>query len=87
MSIDPEDRRLYHKPVEKWKEETNKKIREWINLAEPLTKHTKKKPRTRKMDPRQPQIGHFFAVQRQEPVPKNTRTYTRRPPRLNQDEE
>ena len=37
-SIDPEDRRLYHKPVDTWKEETNKKIREWINLAELLTK-------------------------------------------------
>jgi ribosomal protein L32 len=40
--IDPEDRRLYHKPVEKWKEERNKKIREWIHLAESLTKNTKK---------------------------------------------
>ena len=41
-SIDPEDRRLYHKPVDKWKEETNKKLREWINLAEPLTNTGKK---------------------------------------------
>jgi hypothetical protein len=47
-SIDPEDRRLYHTPVEKWQDKTNKKIRECINLAEPLTKNTKKKPRTRK---------------------------------------
>ena len=86
-SFDPEDRRLYHKPEEQWKEETSKKIREWINLAEPLTKNTKKKTRTRKVDPRQPLIGSFFAVQRQDAVPKNTRTYTRRPPRKNQDEE
>ena len=85
--MDPEDRRLYHKPVDTWKEETNKKIREWINLAEPLTKNTTKKPRTRKIDPRQPRIRSFFAVQRQETVPKNTHTYTHRPPRLNQEEE
>jgi hypothetical protein len=50
-SIDPEDRRLYHLPENKWQEETSKKIREWINLAEPLTKNTKKKSRTRKVDP------------------------------------
>ena len=46
-SIDPEDRRLYHKPVDKWKEETNKKLREWINLAEPLNKHTQKNENTK----------------------------------------
>jgi hypothetical protein len=36
---------------------------------------------------RQPLIQSFFTVQRNEGVPKNTRTYTRRPPRQNQDEE
>jgi hypothetical protein len=72
-TIDPEDRTLYHKPVERWQDKTNKKTIEWINLAEPLTKNTKEKPRTRNMDPRQPLIGSFFAAQRQEPVPKNTR--------------
>jgi hypothetical protein len=50
-SIDPEDRRLYHIPENKWQEETSKKIREWINRAEPLTKNTKKKSRSRKVDP------------------------------------
>jgi hypothetical protein len=87
-SIDPEDRRLYHKPVQEWEEETNKKIREWINLAEPLTKITKRiAKRRRQADPRQPLIMSFFTVQRNEGVPKNTRTYTRRSPRQNQDEE
>ena len=32
-SIDPEDRRLYHKPAAQWEEETNKIIREWIKIA------------------------------------------------------
>ena len=86
-SIDPEDRRLYHIPENKWQEETSKKIREWINLAEPLTKNTKKKSRTRKVDPTQPLIKNCFTVQRNEAVPKKTRTYTQRPPRQNQDEE
>ena len=86
-SIDPEDRRLYHKPVENWNEETNKKMREWINLAEPLTRPTTKTGKRRKVDKRQPSIGSFFVARRQEEVPKNTRTYTRRPPRKNQDEE
>jgi hypothetical protein len=51
--IDPEDRRIYHTPEEKCKEETNKKIKEWINLAEPLTKNIKKTTRKRQVDPRQ----------------------------------
>jgi hypothetical protein len=41
-SIHPEDRRLYHKPVKAWENATNKRIRDWINLAKPLTKTTKK---------------------------------------------
>jgi hypothetical protein len=86
-SIDPEDRRLYHKPVATWENETNKKIRDWINLAEPLTKTSKKTTRKKKVDPRQPLIKNFFTAQRNEAVPKTTRTYTRRPPRPNQDEE
>jgi hypothetical protein len=85
--IDPEDRRLYHKPVAQWENETNRQIREWINLAEPLTKNHKKTTRNRKVDPRQPLIMSFFTSMRNEAVPRNTRTYTRRPPRQNQDEE
>jgi hypothetical protein len=79
-SIDPEDRRLYHKPVEAWENETNKKIRGWINLAEPLTKTSKKTNCKKKVEPRQPLIKNFFTAQRNEAVPKTTRTYTRRPP-------
>jgi hypothetical protein len=65
-------------------------MREWIKIAEPLAKINKnatKIKRKRKVDPRQPLIMNFFTVQRNEAVPKNTRTYTRRPPRPNQDEE
>jgi hypothetical protein len=89
-SIDPEDRRLYHKPAEQWERETNKNTREWIKLAEPLTKNiknTKKTKRKQKMDPRQPLIKNIFTAQRNKAVPKNTQTYTTRPPRPNQDEE
>jgi hypothetical protein len=45
-----EDWRLYHNPVQEWEVETNEKIREWIALAKPLTKITKK-TRKRKVDP------------------------------------
>jgi hypothetical protein len=86
-SIDPKDRRLYHKPVEAWENETNKRIRDWINLAEPLMKSTKKAIRKKKVDPRQPLIKSYFTAQRNEVVPKTTRRYTQRPPRPNQDEE
>jgi hypothetical protein len=85
--LDPKDQRLYHKPVQEWEEATNKKIREWINLAELLTKPTKKTTRKKKVDPRQPLIQSYFTTQRNEGVPKNTRTYTSRPPRQNQNEE
>jgi hypothetical protein len=68
-------------------EETNKKIREWIKLAEPLTKTTKINTRKQKVDPLQPLIQIFLTKQRNEGVPKHTRKYTRRPPRQNQDEE
>ena len=89
-SIDPEDRRLYHKPAAQWEEETNKKIREWIKIAEPLTKNIKRTTKTKRkriMDPMQLLIKNIFTIQRNEAVPKNTRTYTKRPPRPNQDEE
>jgi hypothetical protein len=72
VAIDPNDRRLCHKPEEKWQEETSKKIREWNNLAEPLTKNMKKKRRTRKVDPTQPLIKNCFTMERNEAVPKNT---------------
>jgi hypothetical protein len=86
--INPEDRQLYHKPVKAWENETNKRLREWINRAEPLTKTTKKTIRKKKVDPRQLLIKSFFTAQRSEVVPQTTRTYTRRPPRWqNQDEE
>ena len=89
-SINPEDRRLYHKPAAQWEEETNKKIREWIKIAKPLTKNIKRVIKTKKkqtMDPRQPLIKNIFTTQRNEAILKNTRTYTKRPPRPNQDEE
>jgi hypothetical protein len=73
--------------VQEWEEATNKKIREWINLVEPLTKPTKKATRKKKVDPRQPLIQSHFTTQQNKEVPKNTRTCTKRPPRQNQDEE
>jgi hypothetical protein len=36
--LEYEDQKIYSKPVEEWEQETNRKIRQWINLAEPLTK-------------------------------------------------
>jgi hypothetical protein len=88
--IDPENRRLYLKTAAQWEEETNKRMREWIKIDEPLTKNTKNTTQTKrkqKVDPRQPLIKNIFTVQRNEAVTKNTRTYTKRPPRPNQDEE
>jgi hypothetical protein len=40
-TLEHEDQRIYNKPVEEWEQETNRKIRQWINLTKPLTKKSK----------------------------------------------
>ena len=85
--LEYEDQRIYSKPVEEWEQETNRKIRQWINLAEPLTKKSIRKKRKRKLAADQPLISNIFAAKRTQAVPKTTKTYNRRPPRQNIDGE
>jgi hypothetical protein len=78
-SINPEDRWLY--------QEKSEKIREWINLAEPLTKNTKKKIENKKSGPNSTTDKELLYSAKKWSITKNTPTYTQTPPSQNQDEE
>jgi hypothetical protein len=78
---DHEDMQYFKEPVHYWENTTNKKIKDWLNMAEKLTE-TSKERATKKARRRQPPITNFFNRNNNlEPQERRGKIYKRRPPR------
>ena len=56
---DHEDRQYFKKPVEHWKQASNKNIKDWLNMAKKLT-GTSEEQATKQARRRQPLVTQFF---------------------------